>query len=81
MVIGQPLPPAPPPARWTQVDVSALRVERVRDFGEVFLALALWRLQANALRRLLALPVLAEPCPGPRGVRNNSAKKQQFELI
>jgi hypothetical protein len=41
--LGQPLPPATPPLRWTQVDVGALRVERVRDFGEVFLALALWR--------------------------------------
>jgi hypothetical protein len=29
--------------QWAQVDVSAIRVERVRDFGGVFLALALWR--------------------------------------
>ena len=28
---------------WMQVDVKGLRVERVRDFGEVYLALALWR--------------------------------------
>ncbi len=28
---------------WAQVDVRGLRVERVRDFGEVYLALALWR--------------------------------------
>ena len=33
----QPLP------QWTQVDVNGLRIERVRDFGEVYLALALWR--------------------------------------
>ncbi len=41
--LGQPMPSAPPPPRWTQIEVNALRVERVRDFGEVFLALALWR--------------------------------------
>jgi transposase len=29
--------------RWTEVDVSGLRVERVREFGQVYLALALWR--------------------------------------
>lgn len=28
---------------WMHVDVKSLRVERVRDFGEVYLALALWR--------------------------------------
>ena len=28
---------------WAQVDVKGLRIERVRDFGEVYLALALWR--------------------------------------
>ena len=28
---------------WAQVDVRGLRVERVRDFGEAYLALALWR--------------------------------------
>ena len=28
---GQPLPTATPPPRWAQVDVSALRVERVRE--------------------------------------------------
>lgn len=31
------------PPRWTEVDIRGLRVERVRDFGEVYLALALWR--------------------------------------
>lgn len=42
--LGEPLPPAPPPTRqWMHVDVRGLRVERVRDFGEVYLALALWR--------------------------------------
>ncbi len=29
--------------RWAQVDLSGIRVERVRDFGEVYLALSLWR--------------------------------------
>jgi len=29
--------------QWTEVDVRGLRVEGVRDFGEVYLALALWR--------------------------------------
>ena len=28
---------------WAQVDVQGLSVERVRDFGQVYLALALWR--------------------------------------
>jgi len=28
---------------WQQVDVRGLRVERVREFGEVYLALSLWR--------------------------------------
>jgi transposase len=41
--LGRPMPSAPPPSRWTQIELGALRVERVRDFGEVFLALALWR--------------------------------------
>lgn len=30
-------------AGWAEVDVSGLRVERVREFGQVYLALALWR--------------------------------------
>jgi hypothetical protein len=42
--LGHPLLPASPrPSPWAPVDLSALRVERVRDFGEVYLALALWR--------------------------------------
>ena len=32
-----------PLPQWTQVDVNGLRIECVRDFGEVYLALALWR--------------------------------------
>jgi hypothetical protein len=31
------------PPQWAPVDVSAVRVERVRQFGQVYLALALWR--------------------------------------
>ena len=31
-----------PAARWEKVDVGAVGVERVREFGEVYLALALW---------------------------------------
>ena len=34
---------ARPPAQWAQVDLRGVRVERVREFGEVYLALALWR--------------------------------------
>lgn len=34
--------PADPPT-WAQVDLSGVRVERVRDFGKVYVALALWR--------------------------------------
>jgi len=33
---------APAPTQWEQVDVRGLRVERTRDFGEPYLALALW---------------------------------------
>jgi transposase len=34
-------PPAPGP--WREVDVRGVRVERAREFGEVYLALSLWR--------------------------------------
>jgi len=40
--LGRPLPPATAP-QWVRVDVHGLRVERVRDFGQVYLALSLWR--------------------------------------
>jgi len=30
-------------AQWAQVDLRGVRVERVREFGQVYLALALWR--------------------------------------
>jgi transposase len=45
----------PPPAQWEQVDVRGVRVERTRDFGESYLALALWhRLKLDELlERLL----------------------------
>jgi hypothetical protein len=34
-------PPEPP--RWACVDLSGVRVERVREFGKLYVALALWR--------------------------------------
>jgi transposase len=37
------LKPEPDPPEWARVDVSRLRVERMRSFGDVFLGLALWR--------------------------------------
>jgi transposase len=40
--LGEPLSAAPRP-QWTQVDLRGLRVERVREFGQVYLALSLWR--------------------------------------
>lgn len=33
----------PEPPRWAQVNLSEVRVERVRQFGKVYIALALWR--------------------------------------
>jgi transposase len=41
--LDKPLPQTAPVPQWTQVDVRGLRVERVRDFGRVYLALSLWR--------------------------------------
>jgi transposase len=40
--LGQQLK-AEAPAQWAQVDLRGVRVERVRDFGQVYLALSLWR--------------------------------------
>src|SRR3974390_2211511 len=40
--LGQKLEPAAP-TQWAQVDLQGVRVERVRDFGQVYLALSLWR--------------------------------------
>ena len=34
---------AAPQAQWAQVDLRGVRVERVREFGQVYLALSLWR--------------------------------------
>ena len=45
-------PPAEPVPEQVTVDVRRVRVERARDFGEVWLALVLW--QKLALDRLLA---------------------------
>src|SRR5512139_817344 len=40
--LGQPLA-AVPRAQWAQVDLRGVRVERVREFGQVYLGLSLWR--------------------------------------
>ena len=40
--LGEPLAEVARP-QWAQVDLRGLRVERVRGFGECYLALALWR--------------------------------------
>ena len=40
--LGQGLAAAPQP-RWAQVDLEGVRVERVREFGQVYLGLSLWR--------------------------------------
>ena len=40
--LGQP-PPPPPAPLWRAVDLHGLRVERLRQFGRVYLGLALWR--------------------------------------
>lgn len=40
--LGQPLASVSRP-QWAQVDLRGVRVERVRDFGQVYLALSLWR--------------------------------------
>ena len=40
--LGQPLCRAARP-QWAQVDLRGVRVERVRDFGQVYLGLSLWR--------------------------------------
>ena len=47
--LGKEAEAAPP--LWREVDVRGVRVERVREFGEVYLALALWR--RLGLHRLL----------------------------
>ncbi len=40
--LGEALQEAPRP-QWAQVDLAGVRVERVRDFGQIYLALSLWR--------------------------------------
>jgi transposase len=35
--------PNEPQAQWAQVDLGGVSVERVRDFGQIYLALSLWR--------------------------------------
>jgi hypothetical protein len=41
--LGQADAAANPSRQWCQVDVAGVRVERVREFGEIYLSLALWR--------------------------------------
>lgn len=46
-----------PRPQWAQVDVRGVRVERVRDFGQVYLGLSLWRrLGLHTLLRELIEP-------------------------
>jgi transposase len=40
---GEQLPRACPRPQWAHVDLRGVRVERVREFGQVYLALSLWR--------------------------------------
>jgi transposase len=40
--LGRAFPEEPQP-RWAQVDLRGVQVERVRDFGQIYLALSLWR--------------------------------------
>ena len=40
---GQKQPEHPSPPKWAEVDIRGMSVERLRDFGQVYLALALWR--------------------------------------
>ena len=41
--LGEQLPRASPRPQWAHVDLRGVRVERVREFGQVYLALSLWR--------------------------------------
>jgi len=53
--LGQPAEPSPPLRR--SVDLRGVRVERVRQFGRVYLGLALWRrLRLHELLRALMPP-------------------------
>jgi hypothetical protein len=52
---AEPLPPVAP--CWREIDLSGVRVERIRQFGRVYLGLALWR-------RLGLHTLLAELIPG-----------------
>jgi hypothetical protein len=60
-----PAEPEPPEGRWVWVKVKGIRLERLRDFGDVWLALGLWRLLE--LDRLLAREMSAgrEDVPWP----------------
>ena len=41
--LGEALAEVVPRPQWAQVDLRGVRVERVRDFGQVYLGLSLWR--------------------------------------
>jgi hypothetical protein len=46
-----------PRPQWAEVDLGGVRVERVRDFGQVYLGLSLWRrLGLHTLLRELIEP-------------------------
>jgi transposase len=61
--LGEQASARPAAPQWAQVDLSGVRVERVREFGEVYLALSVWR--RLGLQELLAriIPAGREEVP------------------
>jgi hypothetical protein len=57
LTLGLPGTPPPPEPEWRRVNVRGVRVERVREFGRVWVALSVWR-------RLGLHRLLAEAIPG-----------------
>ena len=54
--------------QWTQVDIRGLRIENVREFGQVYLALALWRRLGVPWQTQRYPPLPRTRCP-PRAQR------------